>query len=284
MREIRTSGLMSGERKRSDAHRAQATAPLLDSTPIRSFGFWSELGIIALYMSGSGKRGGRCGYHHGNLRETLGQAALDLIGDKGRRMAGDEDDGLDLTVAKRLRLVLGTELAHTGETEPHPAERAHHDFHRRALSGAGVADVDPVAGQVRDRFDVRVRPGQHRERFRIQREDGAQFQVRADIAELARPIVGMELPIRLYDGQIQRTLAHAFQILDRPAGALDDALRIVGEVLDLLGIWQEVHPLRYTQLTPEPENPCGIYPISLETRESPCDPFLDRFSFDHDSR
>ena len=32
MREIRTSGLMSGERKRSDAHRAQATAPLLDST------------------------------------------------------------------------------------------------------------------------------------------------------------------------------------------------------------------------------------------------------------
>ena len=45
MREIRTSGLMSGERKRSDAHRAQATAPLLDSTPIRIFGFWSELSI-----------------------------------------------------------------------------------------------------------------------------------------------------------------------------------------------------------------------------------------------
>ena len=32
MREIRTSGLMSGEGKRSDAHEAQATAPLLDST------------------------------------------------------------------------------------------------------------------------------------------------------------------------------------------------------------------------------------------------------------
>ena len=36
MREIRTSGLMSGERKRSDAHRAQATAPLLDSTRMPS--------------------------------------------------------------------------------------------------------------------------------------------------------------------------------------------------------------------------------------------------------
>ncbi len=34
-------------------------------------------------MSGPGKRGKRRGYHHGNLRETLVQAALDLIGDKG---------------------------------------------------------------------------------------------------------------------------------------------------------------------------------------------------------
>ena len=32
MREIRTSGLMSGEGKRSDAVMAQATAPFLDST------------------------------------------------------------------------------------------------------------------------------------------------------------------------------------------------------------------------------------------------------------
>jgi hypothetical protein len=32
MREIRTSGLMSGEGKRSDAAMAHATAPFLDST------------------------------------------------------------------------------------------------------------------------------------------------------------------------------------------------------------------------------------------------------------
>ena len=32
MREIRTSGLMSGDGKRSYAHAAQATAPVLDST------------------------------------------------------------------------------------------------------------------------------------------------------------------------------------------------------------------------------------------------------------
>jgi hypothetical protein len=36
MREIRTSGLMSGEGKRSDANTAQATAPFLDSTPFES--------------------------------------------------------------------------------------------------------------------------------------------------------------------------------------------------------------------------------------------------------
>jgi len=32
MREIRTSGLMSGEGKRSDWQKPQATAPFLDST------------------------------------------------------------------------------------------------------------------------------------------------------------------------------------------------------------------------------------------------------------
>ena len=32
MREIRTSGLMSGDGKRGDADMAQATAPVLDST------------------------------------------------------------------------------------------------------------------------------------------------------------------------------------------------------------------------------------------------------------
>jgi AcrR family transcriptional regulator len=34
-------------------------------------------------MSWSGKDGGRRGYHHGNLREALVAAALDLIGQKG---------------------------------------------------------------------------------------------------------------------------------------------------------------------------------------------------------
>ena len=42
MREIRTSGLMSGERKRSDAHRAQATAPLLDSTEVVNFQIYAS--------------------------------------------------------------------------------------------------------------------------------------------------------------------------------------------------------------------------------------------------
>jgi hypothetical protein len=38
MREIRTSGLMSGDGKRGNANMAQATAPVLDSTITPHFG------------------------------------------------------------------------------------------------------------------------------------------------------------------------------------------------------------------------------------------------------
>jgi hypothetical protein len=52
MREIRTSGLMSGDGKRGNANMAQATAPALDSTiDQRSAGicaeFNSKLNILA---------------------------------------------------------------------------------------------------------------------------------------------------------------------------------------------------------------------------------------------
>ena len=42
MRETRTSGLMSGDGKRSDAHAAQATAPVLDSTGLVAIKFTSR--------------------------------------------------------------------------------------------------------------------------------------------------------------------------------------------------------------------------------------------------
>ena len=60
MREIRTSGLMSGEGKRGDAETAQATAPLLDSTRLLAeavaagrFHIWSVTRVedaIELFM------------------------------------------------------------------------------------------------------------------------------------------------------------------------------------------------------------------------------------------
>ncbi len=68
MREIRTSGLMSGERKRSDAHRAQATAPLLDSTKV----FYSNIefrgGLYEGLERGSAEAGmfTHAGTYHGH--------------------------------------------------------------------------------------------------------------------------------------------------------------------------------------------------------------------------
>src|SRR5205823_8234050 len=45
---------------------------------------WREADVKAVHMSWSGQGpGGRRGYHHGNLREALIRAALDLIAKKG---------------------------------------------------------------------------------------------------------------------------------------------------------------------------------------------------------
>src|SRR6266481_6052246 len=52
--------------------------PNLSTRPLR------ELDVKAFHMNWSGQGpGGRRGYHHGNLREALIQAALDLIAKKG---------------------------------------------------------------------------------------------------------------------------------------------------------------------------------------------------------
>ena len=63
--------------------------------------------------------------------------------------------------------------------------------------------------------------------------------------------------------------------------ATDGALGLV-DISDPAGVGKSrlVHEFRAGL----PEDNCFLYPISLEIRESPCDPFLDRFSFAHDSR
>jgi hypothetical protein len=54
MREIRTSGLMSGEGKRSDANAVQTTAPFLDST--EGEGWDPSYTFAATASAGSGSR------------------------------------------------------------------------------------------------------------------------------------------------------------------------------------------------------------------------------------
>ena len=58
MREIRTSGLMSGEGKRSDANAVQTTAPFLDSTQdLAAFRFSFTINVLVLIWIGFNKTG-----------------------------------------------------------------------------------------------------------------------------------------------------------------------------------------------------------------------------------
>ena len=73
MREIRTSGLMSGEGKRSDANAVQTTAPFLDSTEAILCRWIRNL------LSGFECRRGGSGFEMDILAGIVGQA-LRVIG------------------------------------------------------------------------------------------------------------------------------------------------------------------------------------------------------------
>ena len=77
MWEIRTSGLMSGDGKRSNADAAQATAPVLDSTRSLVFGGWRS-GKVALVggAEGAGSWGWGC-------RDGLGRGTQRPAGQGG---------------------------------------------------------------------------------------------------------------------------------------------------------------------------------------------------------
>src|SRR4051812_43993656 len=99
MRETRTSGLMSGDGKRSDAQVAQATAPVLDSTEALRDGRWVIPTALIDDRSGplaAGDRGQAVGRRH---EPVPGLAA-------GR------DDGLVVRPDPQAELVLPQVLPH----------------------------------------------------------------------------------------------------------------------------------------------------------------------------
>jgi hypothetical protein len=124
-------------------------------------------------------------------------------------------------------VLVGLEFGGEREVVEGPAERAEQLLHRGAGAGARIADVDALALQVLEGRDVRVRAGQHRERFRMDGEDGAQLRERAVLGESAFALQRVVLHIGLGHAEIQLALADRIHVIGRAAGRFDRAAEAV---------------------------------------------------------
>jgi hypothetical protein len=74
-------------------------------------------------------------------------------------------DGVDLVVAQRFGLLGGFQLGSQFKSFFVPAVLLHNHFHRAALTGAGITDVDPFAFEVCELFDAGIGTGDNRKRL-----------------------------------------------------------------------------------------------------------------------
>ena len=132
-------------------------------------------------------------------------------------------DSVDLVVAQCLGLLGGFQLGCQFKSTFVPAIGRHNHFHRAALTGAGIADVDPFALEVFELFDARIGPGDHCKRLGMNREYSAQIFVWPFVFEPAGPIIGVVLPVGLDNPHIQLAGGNGVQVIDGSGGAFNRA-------------------------------------------------------------
>ena len=123
MREIRTSGLMSGDGKRSNADAAQATAPVLDSTGDDRLVLWSggfatvtfRVGTVSRSAGGLLRREGRWGLRVAVEGFCVGRLRPRRSGDEPWYSAKNAaQDGLIRAGCRQVHADLGLQLDHPG--------------------------------------------------------------------------------------------------------------------------------------------------------------------------
>ena len=89
-----------------------------------------------------------------------------------------------------------------------------------------LADVHAFAEQIRDAGDAGVAARQHRDRLGIERHDAAQVGHRPGLGEGAGALVGVALPVRLHQGEVELALAERHEVVARAGGGLGAAAQV----------------------------------------------------------
>lgn len=161
-----------------------------------------------------------------HLHEASAAAANGVLHDPVGALRG-VDDGVHAAGAERLVLLVRCKLRHGREIGPLEPERVHEAVHRDPVARARVADVDPLAGEVRARPDARPGPHHDGERLLVCGEHAAKRRVLALLRE--GPATGdrVALNVRRDHREIDAALAERLDVEDRAGRALHPARKPV---------------------------------------------------------
>ena len=178
----------------------------------------------AAVIGAVGDEGLDLGAVHGDDEAIAGSRCfLDRTGG----MPDREYHGVDIVVAERPRLFGRFELGNQGEVVSGPAVRPHHDFHGRALSRTGIADIDTLPLEIGNMTDTGIRAGDDGEGLRMDRKDRTQVRKRPLGFEFVGAVIGVVLPVRLDHAHVQVAAADRIQIINRTTRALHRAANVV---------------------------------------------------------
>src|SRR5690606_33171634 len=129
---------------------------------------------------------------------------------------------VNLVVAQRRGLLRCLQLGGKFEVASVPSHFLHQDLDGSPLTGAGIADVDPLAFDILEFSDASVLTCKHRKGLWMQGKDSAQVRVGPLIAKVfAGSLIGVILPVRLDDTTVQFAFAQGIEVVDGAGGTLD---------------------------------------------------------------
>jgi hypothetical protein len=133
-------------------------------------------------------------------------------------MADHVDHGIDVVVGECRGLFGGIELGGQREGAGIPAHGVHHHVHGVALAGAGVADVDTLAGEVADMLDAGVGTCHHGQRLGCMVKT-ARISSHGTVGlEVGHAMVGTELDVGLHHAHVELAGLHAVDVGHGAAG------------------------------------------------------------------